>query len=161
MADFILNRNRKIYVVEPYPFPQGAFQIYGNGRFYNGFSIGDASNLTVVNKDGLLKISRGAASGNNETSVILGTIKKNGKKSIYIDIASPLSQPITYYGFKMGDDHLSTIGAWTTAGITNTKITAMYLEIIKAGGVLRIYFKTGNTLPAIPDLLAVRAIWIN
>ena len=161
MGDFILNRNRKISVVDPYPFPEkGAFPIYGNGRFYNGFSIGDASNLTVVNRDGVLKISRGASSGNNETSVILGTIKKNQKKSIYIDIASPLSQPITYYGFKIGADHLSTIGAWTAAGITNTKMTGSYFEIIKTGGVLRIYFKTGNALPAIPDLLAVRAIWL-
>ena len=46
MADFILNRKIiKIIPVEPYPFPTGAFQIYGNGIFYNGFSIGDKSNL--------------------------------------------------------------------------------------------------------------------
>lgn len=156
MADFILNR--KIVTVDPYPFPQGAFQIYGNGRFYNGFSIGDASNLSVVNKDSVLKFSRWAANANEDTAVILGTIPKNKKTSIYIDIASPLSQPMTYNGFKIGSSALSTIKAWTAAGITNTR-PGSYTQKLQAGGVLAIYFKSANALPEIPDLLAVRALW--
>ena len=159
MADFILNRKIYVDTYPQYEFPKGAYPIYGNGKFYNGFSIGDTTNLTVVNKDGVLKISREASDANKETTVILGTMPKNEKNSIYIDIASPLSQSMTYYGFKMGVDHLSTTQAWTTAGIANTKVTGTYMQIIKAGGVLRIYFKTGNALPAIPDLLTVRALW--
>lgn len=159
MADFIINRNRKIINVDPYPFPEGAFQIYGNGRFYNGFSIGDISNLSVVNKDGVLKFSRGASNANVETAVILGTIPKNNKDSIYIDIASPLSQSMTYNGFKIGSSTLSTINAWTTAGITNTR-HGSYTQKVQAGGVLAIYFKSSTALPEIPDLLAVRALWV-
>lgn len=156
MANFILNR--KIVTVDPYPFPKGAFQIYGNGRFYNGFSIGDTSNLSVVNKDGVLKFSRGASIANEVTSVILGTIPKNNKDSIYIDIASPLSQSMTYNGFKIGSSAISTINEWTTVGITNTR-PGSYTNKIQAGGVLAIYFKNGAALPAIPELLAVRALW--
>ena len=160
MADFILHRNRKITVVDPYPFPEkGAFPIYGNGKFYNGFSLGNRSNLSVVNRDGVLKFSRGAANAKEETSVILGTIPKNNyKTTIYIDIASPLSQPMTYYGFKIKDNTLSTYDAWTTAKITNTDVRNQ--EKVKAGGLLSIYFKSNNALPQIPDLLAVRAIWL-
>lgn len=157
MADFILNR--KIITADPYPFPEGAFQIYGGGRFYNGFSIGDASNLSVVNKNGVLKFSRGASNANEETAVILGTIPKNNKTSIYIDIASPLSQSMTYNGFKIGSSTLSTIKAWTTAEITNTR-AGSYTQKIQAGGVLSIYFNSATALPEIPDLLAVRALWV-
>ena len=42
MADFILHRKIS---VDTYPFPEGAFQIYGGGKFYNGFSIGDTTKL--------------------------------------------------------------------------------------------------------------------
>ena len=156
MADFILHR--KIITVDPYPFPEGAFQIYGGGRFYNGFSIGDRTNLSVVNKDGVLKFSRGASNANEVTAVILGTMPKNKYDSIYIDIASPLSQSMTYNGFKIGSSALSTINAWTTAGITNTR-PGSYTQKIQAGGVLAIYFKSATALPEIPDLLAVRALW--
>ena len=156
MADFILNR--KIITADPYQFPEGAFPIYGGGRFYNGFSIGDTSNLSVVNKDGVLKFSRGASKANEETAVILGTLPKNNKTSIYIDIASPLSQSMTYKGFKIGSSALSTINEWTTAGITNTR-PGSDTQKVQAGGVLRIYFKSATALPEIPDLLAVRALW--
>lgn len=158
MADFILNRKISVVTYPPYPFPENAFPIYGNGKFYNGFSIGDASNLSVVNKDGVLKFSRGATNANEETSVILGTIPNNtNKTTIYIDIASPLSQSMTS-AFKIGKDSLSTSKAWTTAQITNTDLR--YANKVKAGGVLSIYFKSTTTLPAIPNLLAVRALWL-
>ena len=156
MADFILNRKIS---VDTYPFPEGAFKIYGGGNFYNGFSIGESSNLSVVNKDGVLKFSRGASNANEETAVILGTVPENKKNSIYIDIASPLSQPIwTYNGFKIGNKNLPTQKAWTTAEITNTK-GGSYTEKLQAGGVLGIYFISATALQEIPDLLAVRAIW--
>ena len=58
MADFMLHRKIS---VDKYPFPEGAFKIYGGGKFYNGFAIGALNNLTVVNEDGVLKFSRGAA----------------------------------------------------------------------------------------------------
>lgn len=160
MADFILHRKISVDTYPPYPFPEkGAFPIYGNGKFYNGFSIGGTSNLTVVNRDGVLKFSRGAAGAKQETSVILGTIPKNNyKTTIYIDIASPLSQPMNNNGFKIKDNTLYTYDAWTTAKITNTDVR--YQDRVKAGGVLSIYFKSNNALPAIPNLLAVRAIWL-
>ena len=157
MADFILHR--KISSVDPYPFPEGAFQIYGNGKFYNGFSIGDTINLTVVNRDGVLKFSRGAANAYEETSVILGTIPKNKKNSIYIDIASPLSQTLTTY-FKIGKGRLYTKAQWTTAQITYTEVKAQNQDILRPGGVLSICFEYKTSLPAIPDLFAVRAIWV-
>ena len=159
MSDFILHRKISVDTYPPYPFPQGAFQIYGSGKFYNGFSIGDRNNLSVVNKDGVLKFSRGASNANEDTTVILGTIPKNNKKSIYIDIASPLSQSMTYNGFKIGIRTLSTQKAWTTAEITNTKVGSD-TDKLQAGGVLGIYFISATALPEIPDLLAVRALWL-
>lgn len=160
MADFILNRKIiKPIPVEPYPFPAGAFKIYGNGIFYNGFSIGDRSNLSVVNRGGVLKFSRGAANAEEETSVILGTIPENAKESIIINIASPLSQNMTA-AFKIGDSTVRTNDAWTSARITNTDPNR-YKGMVQAGGVLRIYFKSTTALPAIHNLLAVQAIWIN
>ena len=157
MADFILHRKISVDTYPPYPFPEHTIQIYGNGKFYNGFSIGDTSNLSVVNKDGVLKFSRGAANAHEETSVILGTIPKNKKTTIYIDIASPLYQAMTSV-FAIEGSSLPTNDAWTTARITNTEVR--YLNKVQAGGVLSIYFKSTSALPAIPDLLAVRAIWI-
>lgn len=159
MADFILHRKIiKTIPVEPYPFPNGAFQIYGNGIFYNGFSIGDRNNLSVVNRDGVLKFSRWAANAEEETTVILGTIPENAKESIIINIASPLSQNMSSY-FKIGDSILRTNDTWTRERITNTD--TRYKQMVQAGGVLSICFKSTTALPAIPNLLAVRAIWIN
>lgn len=160
MADFILQRKTSVYTYPPYPFPEGVMQIYGNGKFYNGFSIGDTSNLSVVNKDGVLKFSRGAAAAQEMTSVILGTIPKNNKNSIWIDIASPLSHSM-YSGFGINGNHnaLLTYEPWTTAQITHTKIDSGVSKL-KAGGVLSIYFQSTGALPAIPDLFAVRAIWV-
>lgn len=158
MADFILNRNRKI-TVDPYPFPEGAFQIYGNGRFYNGFSIGDtSSNLSVVNKDGVLKFSHGGWNGRQSKTVILGTMPKNNRTFIYIDIASPLSQSMNYNYFEVSGNALPSEGAWTTAQITKTE--AAEAQSLRNGGVLSIFFKTSTALPATTDLFAVRAIWV-
>ena len=157
MADFILHR--KISSVDPYQFPEYAIPIYGNGRFYDGFSIGDTSNLTVVNRDGVLKFSRGASNEYAETSVILGTIPKNKKNSIYIDIASPLSQSMTTY-FKVRNNLLYTYDAWTTAQITWTRVVAQNLDILRPGGVLSICFQSKTALPEIPNLLSVRALWL-
>ena len=157
MADFILHR--KIITVDPYPFPEYAFQIYGNGKFYNGFSIGDTSNLAVVNRDGVLKFSRGAANEYEETTVILGTIPKNKKNRIYIDIASPLSQTMTSY-FKIRNSRVYTTEQWTTAQIIYTKGNAQNIDILQPGGVLSIGFEYKTALPAIPNLLAVRALWL-
>ena len=159
MANFILHRKIiKIIPIDPYPFPNGAFQIYGNGIFYNGFSIGDRNNLSVVNRNGVLKFSRGASNAQEETSVILGTIPENTKESIIINIASPLSQNMTA-SFKIGDSRGPTNDAWTSERITNTDLR--YKQMVQAGGVLSIYFKSTTALPAIHDLLEVRAIWIN
>lgn len=156
MADFILNR--KIITVDPYPFPEGAFQIYGNGRFYNGFSIGDTINLSVVNKDGVLKFSR-VDSNPRLSSVILGTVPKNNKNSIYMDILSPLSQSMDTY-FEVGKGFLYTKDDWTTAKITYTEVKAQNLDTLRAGGKLTIAFRATSDLPAIPNLFAVRALWI-
>ena len=159
MADFIINRKTiKTIPVDPYPFPAGAFQIYGNGRFYNGFSIGARSNLSVVNRGGVLKFSRWASNAEEETTVILGTIPENTKEAVIINIASPLSQNMTA-AFKIGDSNLPTIDSWIRERITNTRVR--FKPIVQAGGVLSIYFKSTTALPAIPDLLEVRAIWVN
>ena len=161
MADFIINRKTiKTIPVDPYPFPDDAFQIYGNGRFYNGFSIGDRSKLSVVNSGGVLKFSRWAANAYEDTTVILGTIPKNTKDCIYIDIASPLSENMTS-SFKIGDRGIPTNEAWTKALITHTDLRYNYIPMVQDGGVLSIYFKSTTDLPEIDDLLEVRAIWIN
>ena len=155
MADFILHRKIS---VDTYPFPEGAFQIYGGGKFYNGFSIGETKKLSVVNTDGVLKFSREAANANEMTSVILGTIPQNNKTSIYIDIASPLSKSMTS-AFKIGTSSLFTEKKqWTSAGIHHTTGTSN-TEKLQAGGVLSIYFQNAAGLNAIPDLCSVRAIW--
>lgn len=160
MADFIINRKIiKPIPIEPYPFPNGAFQIYGNGIFYNGFSIGDRSNLSVVNRGGVLKFSRGAANAEEETSVILGTIPENTEDAVIIDIASPLSQKNISAYFKIGDNRVPNNESWTRPRIMNTDVR--YKQMVQAGGVLSISFKSTTTLPAIHDLLEVRAIWIN
>ena len=159
MADFILHREIiKTIPVEPYPFPNGAFQIYGNGRFYNGFSIGDRNNLSVVNRDGVLKFSRGASNAQEETAVILGTIPENTKESIIINIASPLSQNMTA-AFKIDNMNLPNNDPWTRKTITNADVR--YKSMVQAGGVLSIYFKSTTALPAIRNLLELQAIWIN
>ena len=151
MADFILNR--KIYV-DTYPFPEGAFKIYGGGNFYNGFSIGESSNISVVNKDGVLKFS-GVA---KNAKVILGTIPKNNKTSIYIDIASPLPISNIRSGFNIDRSVMGTIKAWTTAGITYTS-PGPDTNKLQAGGVLAIEFWSSADLPEIQNLFAVRALW--
>lgn len=153
MADFILHRKIS---VDTYPFPEGAFQIYGGGKFYNGFSIGDTFKLSVVNEDGVLKFSRGSAWKNESTTVILGTIPQNNKVSLYIDIASPLPQNVSG-SFKIDSSGLITSEPWTTAKIYHTESSGT--QKLQAGGVLSMDFGSPTTVPAIPNLCEVRALW--
>lgn len=158
MADFILNRKIS---VDKYQFPEGAFKIYGSGKFYNGFAIGASNNLTVVNEDGVLKFSRGAAGEQEHTTVILGTIPQNNKQSIYVDVAVPWSQNIMMnVWFKINDSSIY-IARWTEAKIYNTRGGSgdSNTNTLQAGGVLAIDFTTAPALPAIPNLCSVRAIW--
>ena len=155
MADFILNRKIS---VDKYQFPEGAFKIYGGGKFYNGFAIGASNNLTVVNEDGVLKFSRGAAESQGHTTVILGTIPPNTKKSIYADVAVPLSEKMMNTWVRINDTSIH-FKIWTEAKIYNTDISGSNEKTIQAGGVLTIDFIIGRPLPAIPNLCSVRAIW--
>ena len=153
MADFILRRKIS---VDTYPFPEGAFKIYGGGKFYNGFSIGDTFKLSVVNKDGVLKFSRESAWRQESTTVILGTIPQNNKVSIYIDIASPLTQNVSG-SFLIDSSSLITDDPWTTAQIYHTG--SQETQKLQAGGVLSINFLSQTTVEAIPNLCEVRALW--
>ena len=153
MADFMLHRKIS---VDKYPFPEGAFKIYGSGKFYNGFAIGALNKLTVVNEDGVLKFSRGAAKAQENTTVILGTIPPNNKASIYVDVASPLSQTLNS-GFQINgntlyNDRWSEVKIYHTTGYSDTRT-------LQAGGALAIYFQWASDLPAIPNLCEVRALW--
>lgn len=152
MADFILNRKIS---VDKYPFPEGAFKIYGGGKFYNGFAIGALNNLSVVNEDGVLKFSRGAAKAQDKTTVILGTIPPNNKAAIYADIATPLSQTLNN-GFLINGSSLF-IGRWSEVKTYHTSESSA--NSVKAGGELAIYFQWASDLPAIPNLCSVRALW--
>ena len=153
MADFILHRKIS---VDTYPFPEGAFKIYGGGKFYNGFAIGASNNLTVVNADGVLKFSRGAAKAQDKTTVILGTIPPNNKSSIYIDIAAPLSQTLNssflINNSSLYNERWSEVKIYHTTGYGDDKA-------VRAGGELAIYFQWASDLPAIPNLCSVRALW--
>ena len=159
MADFILNR--KIITVDSYPFPEGAFQIYGSGRFYNGFSIGASNNLTVVNKDGVLKFSRGAAAAQEHTTVILGNIPKNTKQRIYVDVAEAVTVSAYLPIYFEINDHRMFTGTWKEVNIYNTSGGSddPNTMALQAGGVLSLDFTTADALPAIPNLCSVRAIW--
>lgn len=157
MADFMLHRKIS---VDTYPFPEGAFKIYGDGKFYNGFAIGASNNLTVVNQDGVLKFSRGAAGEQEHTTVILGTMPKNNKLSIYVDVAVPLSETMMNIWFKINDTSIY-IARWTEEKIYNTRGGSgdSNTKTLQAGGVLAIDFTTAPALQAIPNLCSVRAIW--
>lgn len=157
MADFILNRKIS---VDKYPFPEGAFKIYGGGKFYNGFAIGASNKLTVVNEDGVLKFSRNSAKGQEKTTVILGTIPKNNKSSIYVDVASPVptSNIPTGPGFLINNSTV-TIAKWSEAKIYNTRDSESNKRTLQAGGTLSIFFESASDSPAIPNLCSVRAIW--
>ena len=159
MADFILHR--KIITVDPYPFPEGAFQIYGGGRFYNGFSIGASNNLSVVNKDGVLKFSRDAAKANEHTTVILGTIPQNTKQCIYVDVAVAIPESLYIPVYFEINDNSMFIGSWTQVNIYSTSGGSDDPNTIalQAGGVLSLDFTTATALQAIPNLCSVRAIW--
>ena len=158
MADFMLHRKIS---VDKYPFPEGAFKIYGSGKFYNGFSIGDSNNLTVVNEDGVLQFSRGAPGEQEHTTVNLGTIPTNTKQSIYVDVAVPWSQNIMMnVWFKINDTSIY-IARWTEAKIYNTRGGSgdSNTKTLQAGGVLAIDFTTAPALQEIPNLCSVRALW--
>ena len=156
MADFMLHRKIS---VDTYPFPDGAFKIYGDGKFYNGFAIGASNKLTVVNQDGLLKFSRSAAEAQYETTVILGTIPPNTKQSIYVDVAVPTPQNIGSPWLKINDSSIY-IATWSQVGIYHTKAGGSGTRTLQAGGVLGISFQEASDLPAIPNLCSVRALWV-
>ena len=156
MADFILHRKIS---VDKYPFPEGAFKIYGSGKFYNGFAIGASNNLSVVNADGVLKFSRGAAGEQEHTTVILGTVPPNTKQSIYADVAVPFPQNIMMnVWFKINNSSIY-IKRWTGVKIYNTNGGGSDTKTLQAGGVLSLDFTTAPALQAIPNLCSVRAIW--
>lgn len=159
MADFMLHR--KISSVDKYPFPEDAFKIYGGGKFYNGFAIGASNKLTVVNQDGLLKFSREAAAKQEHTKVILGTIPKNTKQRICVDVAKAvtISEYLPIY-IEINDKSMF-IGTWKEVNIYRTSGGSddPNTSALQAGGVLAIDFTTANALPAIPNLCSVRAIW--
>lgn len=160
MADFMLHRKISVSVDE-YPFPEGAFKIYGNGKFYNGFAIGASNKLTVVNQDGLLKFSREAASKQVHTTVILGTIPQNTKECIYVDVAIAV-EVSTYLPIyvKINDKNMF-IGTWKEVNIYKTSGGSddPNTSALQAGGVLTLDFTAADDLPAIPNLCSVRAIW--
>ena len=158
MADFILHRKIS---VDTYPFPEGAFQIYGGGKFYNGFAIGASNNLSVVNADGVLKFSRGAAKANEHTTVILGTVPKNTKQRIYVDVAEAVTVSSYLPVYFVINDHRIFTGTWKQVNIYNTSGGSddPNTSALQAGGVLSLDFQAPDALPAIPDLCAVRAIW--
>ena len=156
MADFMLHRKIS---VDKYPFPEGAFKIYGGGKFYNGFAIGASNNLSVVNEDGVLKFSRGAAGEQEHTTVILGTIPPNTKQSIYVDVAVPWSQNILMNVLFRINNSSMYIARWTEAKIYNTNGGGSDTNTLQAGGVLSIDFTTASALSAIPNLCSVRALW--
>ena len=158
MADFILNRKIS---VDTYPFPEGAFKIYGGGKFYNGFAIGALNKLRVVNEDGLLKFSRDAAGQQEHTTVILGTMPKNTTQRIYVDVAVgvTVSEWIPSY-FEINDrsifiGKLDKVDIHITSGGPDDPDTIA----LQAGGVLTLDFRSPDALPAIPNLCSVRAIW--
>ena len=158
MADFILHRKIS---VDTYPFPEGAFKIYGGGKFYNGFAIGASNNLTVVNEDGLLKFSRGATAKQEHATLILGTIPKNTKQRIYVDVAVAVAVSTYLPIYFEINDYRIFAGTWTQVAIGNTSggpddPNTMALQ---AGGVLSIDFTSSDALPAIPNLCSVRALW--
>ena len=155
MADFILNRKIS---VDKYQFPEGAFQIYGGGRFYNGFSIGASTKLSVVNEDGVLKFSREAATAQEETVVILGTVPPNNKESIYVDVAVPFSNQVGSPWIKINNSSMY-IPEWSAAEIYHTSGSESNKRTLQAGGVLGISFQAPSDLPAIPNFGSVRAIW--
>ena len=151
MADFM---KRKIST-DSYEFPEGALKIYGGGKFYNGFGIGDTTKLSVVNEDGLLKFSRDTAGQNVKTSVILGIIPPTDNTTyLYIDVAEPAST-VRANVYVNGVNILSS--SWSSARIYQTDGDTASL---RAGGELQIAFMYYEALPAIPNLCAVRAIWI-
>lgn len=149
MADFM---KRKISV-DLYQFPEGAFKIYGSGKFYNGFSIAETQRLTVVNEDGLLKFSREALGGNVGSSVIFGVIPPNSKKSICADVVSPLSQLQTNIYL---NDQILTNPNWGIAGIRRTY--EAYASEVQQGGEFRITFIYYQALPEME--WTVQALWI-
>lgn len=157
MADFILNR--KISVEDKYSFPEGAFKIYGGGRFYNGFSIGSSNNLTVVNEDGVLKFSREATEAQESTSVILGTIPPNTKQRICVDVAVAvaISTYLPIY-FEINDYRILS-GTWKQVNIYYSVADESNISALQAGGVLALDFTSSDALAAIPNLCSVRAIW--
>ena len=158
MADFILHRKIS---VDTYPFPEGAFKIYGDGKFYNGFAIGASNNLTVVNEDGVLKFSRGAAKGQEHTTVILGTIPKNTKQSIYVNVAVAVAVSTYLPIYFEINDYRMFIGTWTEVNIYSTSGGSddPNTSALQAGGVLSLDFTAADALPAIPNLCSVRALW--
>ena len=156
MADFILNRKISVSVDE-YQFPEGALKIYGGGKFYNGFAIGASNNLSVVNEEGVLKFSRGAAAANEHTTVILGTITTNNKLNIYVDVAVPLSQAVRN-SFTINDTTIR-INRWTEAKIYNTNSGSAEITALQSGGVLAIDFSSTSASQAVPKLCSVRALW--
>lgn len=159
MADFMLHR--KNISVDKYPFPEGAFKIYGGGKFYNGFAIGASNNLSVVNEDGVLKFSRGAAGKQEHTTVILGTIPQNNKECIYVDVAVAVAVSTYLPIYVKINDKSIFIGTWTEVNIYKTSGGPDYpnTSALQAGGVLSIDFQSSDALPAIPNLCSVRAIW--
>lgn len=154
MADFIIHR--KISVEDKYQFPEGAFKIYGGGRFYNGFSIGDSTKLSVVNKNGVLTFSRDAAESEEHTKVILGTIPPNTKQRFYVDVAVAISVSTYLPSWFEINDYRIFAGTWTEVAIQST---SPHPSELQAGGVLAIDFTSSDALPAIPNLCSVRAIW--
>ena len=160
MADFMLHRKIS---VDTYPFPDGAFKIYGDGKFYNGFAIGASNKLTVVNQDGLLKFSRLAAESQEHTTVILGTIPQNNKKSIYVDIAVPVPSSLSIAlgspWFRINDSSIY-MPTWDSVKIYNTRDSESNKKTLQAGGVLSIDFQSSDTLQAVPNLCSVRALWV-
>ena len=158
MADFILHRKIS---VDTYPFPEGAFQIYGGGKFYNGFAIGASTKLSVVNEDGVLKFSRDAAKANEHTKVILGTIPKNTKQRIYVDVAVAVTVSAYLPIYIEINDKRMFIGTWKEVNIYSTSGGSddPNTSALQAGGVLSLDFQAPDALPAIPNLCSVRAIW--
>lgn len=153
MADFMKRR----ISTDSYQFPAGAFKIYGGGKFYNGFAIGATTKLSVVNEDGLLKLSKDATEALNWIRLFLGTLPPNNKTSMYIDIAKPVNYTVTC-NLEINDNSLYT-PIWNKPIIYHSTGDGD-TDTLQAGGELSIGFTMPlQALPEVPDFCSIRAIW--
>ena len=165
MADFVLHRKIS---VDKYPFPEGAFKIYGGGKFYRGCSLAESGEKEqCIIENGILKIKAKTGSPDieyvTEYSLKINQSPESGTgktpNNFGVDIAIPVPDIISVEGLELYGANKSyrIEQRWNEKKVYRYRINDSGETSFKV--IISVYSAKGQSATVGQTLLGIRSIW--